>query len=61
MIERLPPLEVTEEQLLEQQKECEGLLDAMMAHSEAVQKLEKIASQFFRDTEVSECLCLVPL
>jgi len=52
-IERLPPLEVTEEQLLEQQKECQAMLAALNTHSDSVQKLEKMASQFFRDTEVS--------
>ena len=53
-IERLPPLEVTDEQLLEQQKECQDLLAAVDTRSDSVQKLEKMASQFFRDTEVSD-------
>ncbi len=53
VIERLPPLEVTEEELLQQQEECQGLLKAVDTQAQSVQKLEEIAGQFFRDTEVS--------
>lgn len=59
-IDQLPLLEVTEKQLLQQQQECHALLEDITSHSESVQKLEDIADEFLRDTEVrmesrSEC------
>lgn len=52
LIEQLPPLEVTEEMLLPQQTECSALLDDIVVRSESIQKLQAIATQCFRDTEV---------
>lgn len=58
LIEQLPPLEVTEEQLLPQQQECDALLDTIVVRSESIQKLEEIANQFFRETEVCNPVCV---
>ena len=51
-IDQLPLLEVTEEQLLKQQEECHALLEGVDTQSASLQKLEAIADQFLRDTEV---------
>ena len=51
-IDQLPLLEVTEEQLLREQQECHALLEQLGGQAEAVQKLEGLAEQFLRDTEV---------
>lgn len=52
VIEQLPPLEITEEQLLQQRKESSALLEGIVAKVESLQQLEDIVSHFFRDTEV---------
>lgn len=52
-LDQLPLLEVTEEQLLTQQQECHALLQGVEAQAEALGKLDAVAEQFLRDTEVS--------
>lgn len=51
VIDQLAPLEVTEQQLLTQQEECQTLSE-IAAHHESIQKLESIAMEFLKDTEV---------
>lgn len=52
LIDQLPPLEVTEQQLLQQQQECSDLMEDIKVQSESLQKLEDLVGQFLRDTEV---------
>ncbi len=52
-IDQLPLLEVTEDKLWEQQQECHALLQDLTARADSLQKLDKLAEQFLRDTEVS--------
>ena len=53
-IEQLSPLEITEEQLLKQQEESNAILEEVKGHQESLQKLDDIANQFLRVTEVSK-------
>ena len=57
-LENLPPLEVTPEQLLQQQKTCEAVVADIQAHSEQVERTEQVALKFFREAEVSVCVCV---
>ena len=50
--ESLPPLEVTPEQLLEQQKTFEAVVADIEAHSELVERTEEVALKFVREAEV---------
>ena len=50
--ESLPPLEVTPEQLLEQQKAFQEVVSDIAAHSEQVEKTEEVALKFIREAEV---------
>ena len=50
--EHLPPLEVTEEQLREQAREFEAVKADIAAHREPSEKVEEMAQQFLRETEV---------
>ena len=50
--EHLPPLEVTEEQLREQQEEFEAVRADIAAHREPSEKVEELAQKFLREMEV---------
>lgn len=50
--ESLPPLEVTPEQLLDQQKAFQEVVADIQAHSEQVEKTEEVALKFVRESEV---------
>ena len=54
--ESLPPLEVTPEQLLDQQKTLEAVVADIEAHSEQVERTEQVALKFVREAEV--CVCV---
>ena len=51
-IDQLPLLEVTEEKLQLQQQECHTLLEGITAQDSPLERLQGIADQFLRDTEV---------
>ena len=53
--ENLPPLEVTPEQLLEQQKTFQLVVADVETHSEQVEKTEQVALNFIREAEVHTC------
>jgi len=59
-VDQLPLLEVTKEKLLLQQKECHALLEGCMAQVEPLQKLDELAEQFLRDTEVGVVITRLP-
>ena len=50
--ENLPPLEVTQEQLLDQQKALEAVVADIEAHGEQVASTEEVALKFIREAEV---------
>lgn len=50
--EQLPPLEVTEEQLVQQKEEILALKEDVGAQDDAVEKVQEYAELFLRDTEV---------
>ena len=50
--ESLPLLEVTPEQLLDQQKTFEAVVADIVAHGEQVERTEEVALKFVREAEV---------
>ena len=55
----LSPLEVTSEQLLEQQKAFQEIVADIQARSEQVEKTEQVALKFAREFEVCcTCMCM---
>ena len=50
--ESLPPLAVTQEQLIDQQKAFQEVVSDIAAHSEQVEKTEEVAFKFVREAEV---------
>lgn len=48
----LPPLEVTSDQLLDQQKAFQEIVADIQARSEQVEKTEQVALKFVREFEV---------
>ena len=50
--ENIPPLEVTPEQLLQQQTALEAVVADIHAHSDQVEKTEEVALKFIREAEV---------
>lgn len=54
--EQLPPLEVTEEQLVQQKEETLAIKEDVSTQENAVEKLQEYAEQFLRDTEVCSVL-----
>ena len=55
--ESLPPLEVTPEQLLDQQRTFETVVAGILAHREQVERTEEVALKFIREAEV--CIILL--
>ena len=55
--ESLPPLEVTPEQLLDQQRTFETVVTDILAHGEQVERTEEVALKFIREAEV--CISLL--
>lgn len=51
-LDQLPLLEVTEVKLQLQQQECHALLEGITVQSSPLERLQDIADQFLRDTEV---------
>ena len=54
----LPPLEVTSEQLLDQQKAFQEIVADIQARSEQVEKTEQVALKFVREFEVCCIVCM---
>ena len=53
LFEQLPPLEVTVEELTQQQEEIQTIRASIGSRKGTVEKVQQLASQFLRDTEVS--------